>query len=151
MWFIILCFVSLALLYCICNINIIKIPSRVIPGSGKAKEFLSMPYYANFIKDLLNVDIYPGTLNLRTEEEFHPPESKCVGTLEKNENRGGIKIYGPYRLVKCNQTSLQVYPAWYIKPSKTFHPTNVSEWICKHHIRKELDLNDNDMVFIFDY
>lgn len=150
MWFIIL-FIILAILYCIYNINIVKIPVKVISGSGKAKDFLSMPYYSDFIKNKLSIDIYPGTLNLQSEHDFCPLESKCVGILEKNENHGGIKIYGPYRLVKYKQTNLQMYPVWCIKPSKTFHSPNISEWICKQNIRKELNLSDNDAMFIFDY
>jgi len=118
----------------------------VFTGIKEGAYYVSLKGYSDQFKEKLGYEPFPGTLNIKLIE---PKNRGFLRNLE------GIFISGfsdekrTYGWVKCfpaiinNKLDCAV-----ILLERTIHPRNVIEVISKHHLRKELNLRDGDIVEI---
>jgi len=120
------------------------ISGKVKLGLGKGRYFMSIPgYKKQFIKKL-DMDPYPGTLNLKLSKDN-------VNVMDSIRKKDGILIKGfkskerTFGDVLCYSAELSGIKCALVMPKKTTH-TAVAEIISSKMLRKELGLKDGSMV-----
>ena len=113
----------------------------ITSGLGEGAFFMSMQHYKDEIKKKLGFDAYPGTLNLKINEQ----------SIIKIKNSESIRIEGYYSGGKifggssCYKAKINNIPGAIIIPDLTKHKL-VIEFISPVHLRSKLKLNDNDKI-----
>jgi len=121
-----------------------EIKGIITSGMGKGAYFMSMPVYKDQFKEKLDLNPFPGTLNIKISEEqinnIHKiPEDK-LKTIKGKEKFGDVLLI---KAVLNNKIDGAV-----IFPKKTKHGENILEFIAAENIKKELNLKDGDSVKI---
>lgn len=118
---------------------------KVFTGDGKAADFVELQPYSAFIEDVLGFYPYPGTLNLRGDEDrlkmlkdftekFHEDSFQYRG-----QDFGGVTVY---------PVIIGGYEAGVLKPVRTRYGEDVAEVVSEVCLREKLDLEDADRVKI---
>lgn len=117
----------------------------VLTGSGEGKFYTELRQYKSQFKARLNIDTYPGTLNLRVS----PAEKDSFLSLKKMIHIEGFstkhRSYGPLQgfLIRIGDIDGAI-----IQPERTHHRDDVVEVISGMNLRKALKIKDNDSVVI---
>jgi len=122
----------------------------VVPGLGEGAVYMSIPRYVEAFREALGFEPYPGTLNIRLDEE------STGKRLILRESSKGIKIPG-FQLDGREFCSVRVYRATIVGNSisvyggaldieKTKHGPEILELIAPVRLRDELRLRDGDAV-----
>ncbi|MCX8166572.1 MAG: DUF120 domain-containing protein [Candidatus Micrarchaeota archaeon] len=143
---------------CIKQKNEIIIKGRVFTGFGDGKRYLSMDFYKNAVMQISGYIPYPGTLNLKIDEDYLT-NAKLVrqlttyyvkGKKENNRELGGFYLL-PCQIVKYSDdenNSMKSVAGYIIIPEKTHYNLSVIELISKNYLRKKLNLIDGDKVIV---
>ncbi len=123
----------------------------VFSGSGEGAYYISLPKYFKQIEEKLGFKPYPGTLNIKLNEE----SLKNRALIEKLKGikiegfKEGEKIFGAG---KCFPAIIngKIEGAMII-PEKTRYNSSVIELISEKYLRKELNIKDGDIIKIYVY
>ena len=116
----------------------------ITSGMGKGAIFMSIDYYKNKIKEKLDFEPYPGTLNLKIDREDHNL-MKNKNTVRIESFKEGNKNYGGATCIKINIDDLQ---GAIIIPDLTEHDPEMVEIISPLNLKSELNIQDGSKVRI---
>ena len=116
----------------------------VTAGLGEGAFFMSMPHYKKEIKKKLGFDAYPGTLNLKVDQEQMYPLKKIdpikiIGFKENNKTFGGAI---------CYKAKIDHIDGAIIIPDINKHKEDIIEFIAPVNVKSELNVKDGDKVRI---
>ncbi len=119
-----------------------KVVGKLFSGMGAGEEYLSKEPYQERFQEILGFKPYPGTLNLRVDEEeveeIWERDSKRLETFEHEETEySGMDIY------RCEINGVE---AVYLDLDITDYEDNVIEIIAPVGLRDLLGLEDGDEV-----
>ena len=113
----------------------------VAQGLGEGALYLSMEHYKKEIKNKLGFEAYPGTLNLKVDENQVDLLGKMIA-IKINGYKSEDKIfYG----AKCFRARVQNISGAIIIPDRTEHKGTI-EFIAPVHLKSELKIKDNDKI-----
>jgi len=128
--------------------TIFVLRGRVFTGFGEGRHYVSLPEYRRQFLSKLGFDPYPGTLNLRLDQE-------SVKLRRKLEVMEGIVIDGfvrrdrSYGSVKCFKAIVNdKVKGAVLLIERTHYGPDVLEVISPLNLRKVLRLNDGDWVTV---
>ncbi len=121
-----------------------KFRGKVVKGLGEGEKYLEIPYYKEAFSRKFGFQPFPGTLNLRVEEDRWVLEHlKKHGSKVKGCEHEGRKLGAVY-CCKGKTGELEVVV---ILPELTKHESTV-ELIAPQSLRKALQLSDGDEVWV---
>ncbi|MCD6465178.1 CTP-dependent riboflavin kinase [Candidatus Bathyarchaeota archaeon] len=127
------------------NVASMIVKGRVVAGTGDGKKFASLLWFKKQVKEILNFEPYPGTLNLSISEETSNFLEKIFG-----KNNGYIivpeKGYFPALLYRA-LINFRVKGA-VIKPCVPTYPKNILELVAPVYLRGFFNLKDGDEVYV---
>lgn len=125
-----------------------KIEGHIITGTGRGSKFISMPVYLDIFSKLLNSLPYPGTLNIKLDEEYVEVVNRYfeIGTkfdnlLSNGKPTGGIVVNHFYLSID-DSDCLCIG----VRPLLTEHKTDILEIVSHHFLRKTLDLENDSRL-----
>lgn len=109
-----------------------QMTGKITRGIGEGRYYVTLPGYSQRFKDVLNINPFPGTLNLQVDKSkvramklfFEPVEIKGFST--------GARSFGSLNCYKCiiNQKT----EGWVIFAERTTHKDNIIEVISEEKI-----------------
>lgn len=117
----------------------------VFSGMNEAEEYLSMKPYEIRLEETIGFIPFPGTLNLRVNEENvkelkKEVDSKAIESFNwQNQSFSGLEIY-PVRIDGID--------AYYLDIEITDYEEDVMEIIAETKLREKLNLEDGELVTI---
>lgn len=129
---------------------VVSLRGTVVPGLGEGAMYMSIPKYVEAFREVLGFEPFPGTLNIRLDEE-----SVKKRLLVRNSKKG-ILIPG-FSLNGKEYCSVTVYKAVItangvtvfgaaLDIEKTKHGDDVLELVSQVKLRDEMKLRDGDTV-----
>ncbi|MCE4601640.1 MAG: DUF120 domain-containing protein [Desulfurococcales archaeon] len=116
----------------------------VFSGRGEGSFYVSI--YAKNIRRALGFTPYPGTLNVRIDEDLVDGYISCIRVLEpvriEPPKIPGARLGG----VMAYRASIMGVDSWIVRPDITFYRDDVAEFLAQVYLRKRLGLNDGDVV-----
>ena len=114
----------------------------VTSGMGRGSHYTKR--YAQRFRDVLGIDPYPGTLNLRLDEpSTHVMQNMKNGCMIPRFKMGDTS----YGAVRCFAGILQPdIPCYIVRPDRTTHHTGTAEIISDVNIRETISLRDGMMA-----
>ena len=120
---------------------------RLFTGLGEGSYYTSKRPYKKAFYRKLKIDPFPGTLNLRLEDEKYEKINLRLSKLKGTYIPGfqdQSRTYGP---VKCFKAIIEdEYEGAQMFAIRSHYEKNVIEIISSFHLRKELNINDGDLV-----
>lgn len=125
------------------RISYFTLRGSVISGKGRGRIFVSLSWFKEYVKETLNFEPFPGTLNLMLSSE----DSRKLAEIFKKFN--GIRIpsksgYLPGKLYRALIES-RVEGA-IVRPKVFGYPENMIEVIAPICLREFLNLKDGDEI-----
>ena len=119
-----------------------KVSGKLFSGMGAGEEYLSKQPYQEKFKEILGFKPYPGTLNLRIDQEkileIHEQDSERLESFEHEETEySGMNIY------RCEINGVE---AAYLDLDITDYEENVLEIIAPIGLRDLMGLEDGENV-----
>lgn len=114
-----------------------KIRGKVFSGLGLGAFYVRLPQYKSFFTELLQCDVFEGTLNIELENTTW----KKIRNMKKFKPTDGNLIF--YTIGRVYNDRIII-----LRPSKSRHPENVIEIVACDNLRKKYDLLDGDTVII---
>lgn len=123
------------------------IKGTVTDGLKDGKYYLSLNEYRKKIKDKLDFEPYPGTLNTRLDIENRDVKKrlKRMNGIEINGFKKGNRIFGS---IKCFNCEINGIKASIIIPERTHYDSSILEIISPYELRKKLNLKNGDEVIV---
>ncbi|MHA2099491.1 MAG: DUF120 domain-containing protein [Candidatus Kariarchaeaceae archaeon] len=128
-----------------------KIEGYIVSGTGRGSKFITMPVYSRIFSRLLNATPYPGTLNIKLDQEYVNLVNQYfrIGTKYDNlvtngKTTGGI-ILNHFFYDNDNENSICIG----VRPLLTSHETNVLEIVSQHYLRQKLNLKDDSRLTLY--
>jgi len=120
---------------------IITLKGTVSSGRGEGTWFTNLQWVKEQLRRELNIDLYPGTLNLNISSACN--EVKLLNRFGGIEIRPEKGFYGGrcFRALIMGETHGAV-----IKPEILHYPTDLIEVIAPIHLREKFRLKDGDEV-----
>jgi riboflavin kinase len=118
----------------------IVIRGKVVTGLGEGQYYISLDGYRRQFNQKLGFDPFPGTLNIKLNEPFVPPEQDAIkidGFRDDNRTFGGCKCY------KINIKGIRCA---IVRPDRTSYSPMLVEIIAPVNLRKSLGITDGDEV-----
>ena len=118
---------------------------EIFTGEGKASEFLSLEPYIEFIEERVGFNPYPGTLNLRMNEEEarkikeRATEHRMDPLNHEGRELGGLTLY---------EAEINGEECCVVQPDLTRYGEEVLEIVAPDNLRKKFNLEDGDVVKI---
>ncbi len=122
-----------------------SITGTVEKGIGEGSYYVSQREYQKQFRQALNIDAFPGTLNLKVGKEeltsllANKNTIKIKGFQTKTRTFGSITAYK----IKINNIEAAI-----VKPDRARHPEDIIEVIAQVNLRDSLKVEDNDKVKI---
>ena len=116
----------------------------VASGLGKGAYFMSQPVYKMQFKEKLNFIPFPGTLNIKIDENGIDSIRKLPE--DKMTNIKGSENFGDVLLIKAilnNKIKGAI-----VFPKRTTHGENIIEFIASQKIKEKYGIKDGDLVKI---
>jgi riboflavin kinase len=113
---------------------------KVSAGRGEGQFYISKDGYKRQFIETLGFEPFPGTLNIKLEGAFVPPEEKAIrikSFQDSNRTFGECRCYS----IKLNRTDAAV-----VRPERSDYPDDLIEVIAPVNLRKALVLEDGDLV-----
>ena len=121
----------------------IELAGRVFTGQGEGKKYIALLWVKQQIKEKLGFNPYPGTLNLRLDEE----NVKCRVLLEKEAKLRLCHSEG-YCTGLLFKASLDGVTVGVVIPQVENYPENVLEVVASVNLKQEFWLRDGDLVTV---
>jgi len=121
---------------------------RVFTGLGEGRKYLSIEEYRKQFIEKLNIDPYPGTLNLRLDEESSKMKrilEILPGIIIRGFRKRSIE-YGGAKAFKA--TINNEVPGAVLLIDRTHYGREVLEVISEYYLREILKLKDGDLVTV---
>jgi riboflavin kinase len=119
----------------------IRLSGRLISGSEEGRKYVELEWVKKQVKDKLDFDPYPGTLNLRLDSE----NVMRRVVLEKN-----VKLRLCHSEGYCTgllfKAALDSLPCGVVIPQIENYPENMLEIVASENLKQELRLRDGDLV-----
>ncbi|MDO8625331.1 MAG: DUF120 domain-containing protein [Candidatus Diapherotrites archaeon] len=118
----------------------------VVSGTGKATDFVSKRGYLVQLRRTLEMDIFPGTLNLRVdldEKEAFLAQVRgfeLTGFTDDGVEYGDLTVY-PVILPNGDAAGILVL-------EKTTHEADIVEIVAAYNLRKKFTLSDNSVFSV---
>jgi len=122
-----------------------SISGIVEKGIGEGSYYVSQKEYQKQFKEKLNINAFPGTLNLKVNKEeltsllANKNQIKINGFTTKTRTFGSITAYK----IKINNIEAAI-----VKPERARHPEDIIEVIANINLRGSLKVKDKDKVKI---
>lgn len=126
----------------------ISVCGRIESGLGEGKYYLSFSEYTKQIEEKLGFLPYPGTLNIKLDEESAAKKSLFVKSSEPILILGFEKdgrTFGDLFLYKCRTNQIECA---LLIPSRTHHPVEIIEIISASNLKEKLGKKDGDELEI---
>lgn len=127
--------------------RVVRLKGRVFSGLGEGSYYMSI--YARSFARVLGFRPYPGTLNVRLNEESARIYESCTGS------KGSPIVVEPPDLGGDRLARVRVWPAtirgvsvYIVRPDVTVYTGRVLEVIAADYLRELLGLSDGDLVEI---
>lgn len=114
----------------------------VTRGLGKGAVFMSMDYYKNNVKEKLGFEPYPGTLNLRLDENAREQLEKITPIRIEGFKKGSKTLGG----ANCYKIEISGVRGSIIVPDLTENEGNIVEIIAPVNLKSELKIRDGVKV-----
>ena len=115
---------------------------EVVSGLGEGSYYVQM--YRERIKEYLDFDPYPGTLNLRVV--FPKTVFDALVDVRPILMPGFVKNGRTFGDVRAYPVSVEGIKGAIVVPSRTIHPPRIAEIIAPVNLRETLKLKDGDRV-----
>ncbi|WP_048148612.1 DUF120 domain-containing protein [Palaeococcus ferrophilus] len=117
---------------------------EVVSGLGEGAYYINE--YRERIKEYLNFDPYPGTLNVKL---IHPRTVfDAVADLEPIIIPGFVRGGRTFGDVRAYRVRVNGIEGAVVIPSRTIHPPEIAEIVAPLNVRESLNLKDGDRVRI---
>jgi riboflavin kinase len=127
----------------------LEVMGRVFSGMGKGRYYVGHSEYQRRFKDLLGYSPYPGTLNIKLEDDA---TMRDLGGLRKKSGKrvDGFEYQGEsFSALNCFDGSMQGERVTILFIEVTYYNESVAELISPVYLRERFGLKDGDSV-IFD-
>ena len=121
----------------------IDLAGRVFTGQGEGKKYVKLSWVRRQIKEKIGFNPYPGTLNLRLDEE----NVKRRVLLEKDATLRVCHSEG-YCTGLLFKASLNGGTCGVVIPQVENYPENVLEVVASVNLKQKLRLRDGDLVTV---
>jgi riboflavin kinase len=122
----------------------------VTSGTGRGAKFIALPIYSQIFRKLLGESPFFGTLNLvlpQSESDYITSrfkEGRVFTDLEyEGHEYGGIVVIP--LVIPCEDNEISAVA---VRPHLTTHDSNIIEIVSSKHLRKCLELKDNDELTV---
>ncbi|MBI5224490.1 CTP-dependent riboflavin kinase [Candidatus Micrarchaeota archaeon] len=128
----------------------LRLLGRVVSGMHEGRFYLSIEGYKKQLKKALKYGVFPGTLNIRLENAtsidgkrklMQLPGIEIAGFKKNGRQLGGAKLFTGTIRAKGKQSTIAA-----IIPYKSHYGSELLEVVSEHHLRKILNLKNNDSV-----
>ncbi|HMK54579.1 MAG TPA: DUF120 domain-containing protein [Methanobacteriaceae archaeon] len=120
-----------------------EIQGKVTSGTQEGQYFMSLDVYKGQFREKLGFEPFPGTLNLKINENDANKIRKLKGqmkTIKGKEKLGDVKLL-PAVLNQKVEGAL-------VFPVKTQHNPEILEFIAQKNLRESLQLKDGDQAIL---
>lgn len=122
----------------------VHIRGKVFSGAGEGAKFIELPWVKSQIKEKLGFTPYPGTLNIKLDDE----SVKIRKMLEKVKAIEILPIAG-YCAGKCFMARIgEKMECAVILPQISDYPEDVIEIVAPLNLRKKISIKDGDCIEI---
>ncbi len=126
------------------------VDGSVLTGLGRGAQFLSLEWVRRELREKIDLDCFPGTLNLRIPEQVWTAFYARRNSFLKITDSTSARCPGYLQRVRL-QAHDRIYPSAYlILPELTMYK-DVLEIIAAENLRQKLGLNDGDIVHVREY
>lgn len=120
-----------------------KIKGILFSGAGEGKKYVEKSGYHQFFTNLLEGEIFLGTLNLKIPKKWKEISDWQVF---KPESYGKV-FFTKGKIIKIKRTVCEI-PILLLRPALTKYGENVIEVVSKKHLRKAFNLKDGDELIL---
>lgn len=123
-----------------------EVTGRVFSGMGKGRYYVGHPEYQRRFKETLGYAPYPGTLNVKLEEDV------VIERLRELRSRDGVKVGGftlggeSFSALTCFDGDMMGERITLLFIDVTYYNETVAELISPTYLRGKLGLRDGDAV-----
>lgn len=122
----------------------VHIRGKVFSGIGEGAKFIELPWVKSQIKEKLGFTPYPGTLNIKLDDE----SVKIRKMLEKAKAIEILPIAG-YCAGKCFRAFIkETVKCAIVLPQVRNYPEDIIEIIAPLNLRKKISIKDGDCIEI---
>jgi len=115
---------------------------KVSAGIGEGQFYISKDGYKRQFREILGFEPFPGTLNVKLDTLFVPPEHKAIRIKGFQDE---ARTFGECR---CYKIKLNGIDAAVVRPERSDYPADLIEVIAPVNLRKALVLGEGDLVEI---
>lgn len=124
----------------------LTVTGRVFSGMGKGRYYVGHPEYQKRFRDCLGYVPYPGTLNIKVEDEATIRRLKSLRSSD-GKKVGGFALGGEsFSSLSCFGGDLSGEEVTLLFIDVTFYNDTVVELISPTYLRGKLGLRDGDVV-----
>ena len=124
----------------------LTVTGKVFSGMGKGRYYVGHPEYQRRFKECLGYEPYPGTLNIKLEDEG------TIRELNELRSKDGVEIKGfvlggeSFSALACYGGELRGERITLLFIDVTYYNETVAELISPSYLRGKLGLRDGDLV-----
>jgi riboflavin kinase len=124
----------------------LEVSGRVFSGMGKGRYYVGHPEYQKRFKESLGYAPYPGTLNIKLEDDV------VIQKLKRLRSSDGIKVEGftlggeSFSALTCFDGDLMGEGITLLFIDVTYYNETVAELISPTYLRGKLGLRDGELV-----
>lgn len=124
----------------------LEVRGRVFSGMGKGRYYVGHPVYQKRFKEVLGYSPYPGTLNIKIEDDG------TVNRLNEIKSKDGVKVEGftlggeSFSSLACFDGVLKGEKVTLLFIDVTYYNESVVELISPTYLRGKLGLRDGDLI-----
>lgn len=122
-----------------------RLEGKVESGLGKGKYYMSKKVYQEAFKQKIGFIPFPGTLNLKVDEESRKRFEKNTKTIKLRDIRDGDKKLSDVDITPCMINNIE---CGLLNLEITDHPYSTAEVIAPVKLRNELKLQNGDEVIL---
>jgi len=119
-----------------------KISGRVFTGMGVGQEYISMAPYQNKIEEIAGFKPFPGTLNLRSQDDVE----KILAKVDSSRIDSFSFEGGEFSGIDVYMAELQGLKVAVLRMDITDYGPEVVEVVAEENLRERFDLEDGDKV-----
>jgi riboflavin kinase len=123
----------------------LEISGVVETGIGEGRYYLGLEGYKKQMKENLGFEPFPGTLNIRINEQWKKEQLLANEPIIISGFRKKERTYGDIYAYPC---MLEKHNCAVIVPMRTSHGPEIVEIVCGFDIRKKLNKKDGDIVTV---
>ncbi|HEV2137546.1 MAG TPA: DUF120 domain-containing protein [Nitrososphaerales archaeon] len=124
----------------------LEVKGRVFSGMGKGRYYVGHPEYQRRFRECLGYRPYPGTLNIKLEDD------DLIADLKQMRTMGGVRVDSfvrdgePFSALNCFNGKMNGQMVTLLFIDVTFYNESVAELISPVFLRDKFGLKDGDAV-----